>query len=123
MNREVKVKRDDLDQLASALGGLSILGCLPGSPGARAGLTYGDVLLEVNGTPTPDLGSYMEAIRDRTTNMTLRVFRQGQEQVLQLDLDPAPEQMNPAQLVRQVLKTGVLPAHYTLPVNDEEPLN
>ena len=44
--------RKSLFALAKALEGLPVLGALEGTPAARAGVRYGDVLLEVNGVRT-----------------------------------------------------------------------
>src|SRR5664279_628388 len=68
---------EQITKLAIALGGLPVLGCRPGSPAARAGIRYGDVLLAVNGVPTPDWKTYVQAraIRERETEIA--IFRAG----------------------------------------------
>lgn len=69
----------DLSRLATALGGVPVSGCLEGSPAARAGIRYGDVMLAINGQPT---ASWSEFFLARTTSpdlVTVRVFRQGAE--------------------------------------------
>ena len=103
------IKTEDLERLAEALGGMSILGCLPGSPGDLAGLRYGDVLLEVNGKLTPDLGAYLEAIRERRTLMSIRVFRNGIELRLDLQLPERPPSMAAHEVLDGVLSTGAMP--------------
>jgi serine protease Do len=45
-------------------GGLIVAGVDPDSAGGKAGLRRGDVLLEVNQVPVPDLGSYRKALAD-----------------------------------------------------------
>ena len=80
---------EQLTRLATALGGLPVLGCRPGSPAARAGVRYGDVLLAVNGTPTPDWQTYIEARAQRDKAMQIAIFRGGEELVIELVFDGA----------------------------------
>ena len=47
--------------LAKALEGIPILGTLSGTPAARAGIRYGDILLSVNGRRTKTMLDYVEA--------------------------------------------------------------
>ena len=81
---------EQLTKLANALGGLPVLGCKPGSPAARAGIRYGDVVLAVNGVPTPDWSAYAHARRQRTGSMQVAVFRAGEELAFELAFDNAP---------------------------------
>ena len=48
-------------ELAAALGGIPVLGALAGSPAARAGIRYGDVVLAVNNRRTRTMFDYLEA--------------------------------------------------------------
>lgn len=68
----------ELSRLATVLGGIPIPGCLAGSPAARAGIRYGDVLLSIDGRPTPSWTDFLEA-RRLSNRVTVRVFRQGAE--------------------------------------------
>jgi S1-C subfamily serine protease len=91
-----------LTQLATSLGGLPILGCLPGSPAARAGLRYGDIVLEVDGAPTASWSAFLKASaqRDRADRkLRLCVLRHGLK--LDLLLELAREASSP----RAVLET------------------
>ena len=45
---------DEVARLATLLHGIPVLGYRPGSPAARAGVKYGDILTMVNNVPTPD---------------------------------------------------------------------
>jgi len=81
---------EQLTKLATALGGLPVLGCRPGSPAARAGIRYGDVVLAVNGVPTPDWATYVEARHSRARDMRVAIFRGGEELTIELVFDSAP---------------------------------
>jgi len=107
--------KDDLERLATTLGGLCILGCLPGSPGERAGLRYGDVLLSVNGCHTPDWWSFIEATKPRRAQMDIRVFRDGAELELSLPLPVEPPTLEPKQLVRAIAASGAMPSVVQVP--------
>jgi S1-C subfamily serine protease len=77
----------ELSRLASLLGGVPIPGCLEGSPAARAGIRYGDVLLSLDGTPTPSWTDFLQA-RRFSSSVTVRVFRQGSEFDVRMELPP-----------------------------------
>ena len=85
------VSPEQLTKLAGALGGLPVLGCKPGSPAARAGIRYGDVVLSVNGMATPDWSAYAEARSKRTGAMQVAVFRGGEELVIDLVFDASSQ--------------------------------
>jgi S1-C subfamily serine protease len=78
---------EHLTRLASALGGLPVLGCRPDSPASRVGIRYGDVLLAVNGVPTPNWSTYLEARSLRVGTMIVEIFRGGSELTFELALD------------------------------------
>lgn len=101
------VRSQDLSKLASALGGLPILGCRRDSPAGRAGLTYGDVLLAVNGMQTPDWASFIEARSLSATSMRVEVFRDGLTLHLELSLDQTP--VDPQQLLAEIVAEALVP--------------
>ena len=74
----------DLSSLATALGGLPILGCSKGSPAADAGLCYGDIILSGNGAPVGSWSELLSACKRARSTVALRVTRTGRE--LQLAL-------------------------------------
>jgi S1-C subfamily serine protease len=101
---------DELTRLATLLHGIPVLGCRPGSPAARAGVKYGDILTMVNDVPTPDWTAYVEArARDRG-QMRIELFRAGETLVIECALTPA-EPVDPAELLEELLDSGVLPRH------------
>lgn len=65
--------------------GIPILGVLPGSPAARAGVRFEDVLLQVNGARVRSWSDYIEVTAGDTDGMEAVVFRGGVEQRLELD--------------------------------------
>jgi C-terminal processing protease CtpA/Prc len=82
------IAKGSLFQLAKTLDGLPILGCLEGTPAARAGIRYGDVLLSVNGQRTRSFSDYVEAKALRTDGMDVVVFRDGAERAWEFRFDP-----------------------------------
>jgi S1-C subfamily serine protease len=80
----------ELTQVANSLSGLPILGCSSGSPAASAGLRYGDIVLSVDGAPTPSWSAFFEASASARAHaecsLRLRVFRHGRELDLMLSL-------------------------------------
>ena len=66
-----------LSQIATALGGVPIPGCMEGSPAQRAGLCYGDVLLSIDGVRTSSWADFFRV--RRSEQPTVRVFRRGVE--------------------------------------------
>jgi len=78
------INKANLSQLASALSGLPVYGCLPGSPADKAGVRYGDVLLSVDGRATPSWDAYLTARESSGESIRLRLFRDGHE--LEIDV-------------------------------------
>jgi S1-C subfamily serine protease len=73
------VTPSELSRLATALGGVPVSGCLEGSPAARAGIRYGDVMLAIDGKPTASWAEFFQARSLLPGLVTVRVFRQGAE--------------------------------------------
>lgn len=84
---------EELTRVATSLSGLPILGCASGSPAARAGLRYGDIVLSLNGTPTPSWTAFFDASGRANGLLRLRVNRHGRE--LELVLTLAREARSP----------------------------
>ena len=81
---------DNLYELARILDGVPVLGIIPNSPSAKAGLRYGDILMECNGNRTRNLDDYLDARKLDRERMLLKIFRGGSELDLELRLGRAP---------------------------------
>ena len=77
-----------LEALAEAVQGIAVLGCLPGSTAAVAGVRYGDIVLSVNGLRTVNVDDYLAGRKLRTDGMNLQLFRDGNELSLFVELRP-----------------------------------
>ena len=73
------IPRKQLEEIAATVQGVPVWGCLPGSTAAEAGVRYGDIVLAVNGIPTPTIIEYLEGRKLRTDGFDLRIFRDGIE--------------------------------------------
>ena len=73
------MSRKQLEEIAAVVQGIPVWGCLPGSTAAEAGVRYGDIVLRVNGMPTPSIDDYLTARKLRSDGFDLRLFRAGAE--------------------------------------------
>jgi len=73
------IQRKQLEEIAATVQGVPVWGCLPGSTAAEAGVRYGDIVLAVNGVPTPSIVEYLEGRKLRSDGFDLRIFRDGVE--------------------------------------------
>lgn len=89
--------------LAKALEGIPVLGTLGGTPAARAGIVYGDVLLEVNGRRTRTVVDYIEAKALRDDGMDVVVFRSGKEHRESLVYDARAPDVDPTALLAELM--------------------
>jgi S1-C subfamily serine protease len=115
------LKWEDVTRMAVRLNGVPVLGCRPGSPAARAGVQYGDILLAVNGMPTPDWGSFVEARASGRGRMRVEVFRAGATLTFELTLAPPGEPVDPLALLDELLEAGTMAMITSTPRRDPEP--
>src|SRR5262249_17375994 len=107
--RAPMIPRKSLFALAKALEGLPVLGALEGTPAARAGVRYGDVLISVNGMRTRTITDYVAAKNLRTDGMAIVVFRAGGERASDLPYDSPARSIDPAALLSELLTLRVAP--------------
>lgn len=115
------LKWDDVTRMASRLKGVPVLGCRPNSPAARAGVRYGDILVAVNGMPTPDWGAYVEARALVRGHMQVELFRAGETMVLEFALPMQNEPVDAATLLDELIEQGLMPLTGSGDRRDPEP--
>ena len=103
------IGKASLFALAKAMEGLPILGTLSGTPAARAGIRYGDILLSVNGTRTRTVLDYIEAKALRTDGMDVVIFRSGTESIQQLRYDEPGVAADPATILAELITMRIAP--------------
>lgn len=87
------MSRKQLEEIANTVRGVPVWGCLPGSTAAEAGVRYGDIVLSVNGMPTPGIEEYLEARKLRTDGYQLVLFRAGSELSVWVPFRPPSDPM------------------------------
>jgi S1-C subfamily serine protease len=109
-----------LEEIASTVRGIPVRGCLPGSTAAEAGVRFGDIVLAVNGVPTPGIDEYIAARALRSDGYELRLFRDGQEFTLFV---PFRKPTDPLETLATQIAEGrfVSPEPADLPVLKAEP--
>lgn len=112
------IPRKSLFSLAEALDGLPILGALPGTPAARAGVRYGDILLSVNGKRVRTVNDYVEAKNLRTDGMDVIVFRSGEERIIALSYEEGSGAAEPAALLAELVTLRLAGAGFD---DDDDP--
>jgi hypothetical protein len=102
-------QKSTLFQLAKTLDGLPVLGGLPGTPAALAGVRYGDILLSVNGQRTRTFGEYLEAKALRRDGMQVVIFRQGEEQPIEFEYFANRGPADPMAMLAELVAMRILP--------------
>lgn len=102
--------RKDLCKLATALGGLPVLGCHPESPAMRAGVRYGDILIAVNGRRTPDWTAFIEARAMNPHEMDLELFRDGRSLNIVVTLDSMA--IDPVEVLAEIVAERLIPLDF-----------
>ncbi|MBX3229610.1 MAG: PDZ domain-containing protein [Labilithrix sp.] len=103
------ISRDAVFALAKALEGIPVLGALEGSPAARAGVRYGDVLLTVNGERVRSVVDYVAARGARSDGMQVTVFRGGTTLELSFEYEAPSEPVDLAHLTDTLARLRLLP--------------
>ncbi|MBX3198419.1 MAG: hypothetical protein KF894_09835 [Labilithrix sp.] len=101
------IGRRSLFSLAKALEGLPVLGTLEGTPAARAGVRYGDILISVNGKRTRTVADYVEAKSLRDDGMDIVVFRSGAERSAALTYDSPASPLDAAAALAELVTLRV----------------
>ncbi len=102
------IPKQNIFQLAKALEGIPVLGALAGSPAARAGLRYGDILLSVNGVRTKTVVDYVEAKGLREDGMAVVIFRGGVELTQELVYDTSAPPLDPTAILAELISLRIL---------------
>jgi predicted metalloprotease with PDZ domain len=82
---------EELELMATDVGGIALWGCQPGSPSARAGLGYGDILIRIDGKRVRSVEDYSSASRAPKRFMQVEFIRNGQVKRVMMDNEPAPD--------------------------------
>jgi S1-C subfamily serine protease len=94
------MQKKQLEEIAATVKGVPVWGCLPGSTAAQAGVRYGDIVLAVNGVPTPSIVEYLEGRKLRSDGFDLLLFRDGLELTVFVPFRPPSDSM--AALAEQI---------------------
>ena len=104
------ISKASITALAKALGGIPVLGTLSGSPAARAGIRYGDIILSVNAQRTATATEYVVAKALRTDGMDVVFFRDGAELAASLVFDPRGVLPDAAAILAELIEGRILEA-------------
>ena len=66
-----------IERLARTLGGIPVWAVPPGSSARQAGVRFADIILSVNGVPTPTFEDFLRAGRTQVAHVEFKVFRDG----------------------------------------------
>jgi S1-C subfamily serine protease len=99
---------NDLSRIAETLGGIPVWGSLPGSVAHQAGMRYGDVIVRVNGRPTPNVDEYLAARDSRADGMLVEFVRDGEEIRVELTFGDAGAG-NVEEVAQQVVDSRMMP--------------
>ena len=73
----VALDLDQVERIARAVGGIAVWSVAAGSAARRAGVCFGDIILSVNGVPTPNFKAFLRASRAQLSNLEFKVLRNG----------------------------------------------
>lgn len=95
--------RGNLEKVAEVLQGLPVLGCLREGTAAEAGVRFGDILITVNGVPTPTVGDFVRARALRADGYQIELFRDGETVHLYV---PFRKAMHPMEMLLELSAAG-----------------
>lgn len=98
-----------------------MLATLEGTPAARAGVRWGDIVLEVNGVATRNWGDYIEAKDRRKDGMAVVLFRNGVVTTLDLVFDAQPAPFDVVRALEVIEKTNLAASADAPPRNTGTP--
>ena len=78
----------EVQAIANILGGVPILGVVPGSPAERSGLRYGDIVLSLNRVMTDRFEAFLCAHDTNSGELAIEVFRDGVRLALTMNVTP-----------------------------------
>ena len=100
----------DLQKMADIYQGLLVLGIIPNSPSALAGVQRGDILMEINGVRITNADDYMAVPKDADGSMEIVVIRDHQE--VELSLDMSGPAIDPQEALEYVVESQpILPSN------------
>ena len=108
------MSRKQLEEIAATVHGVPVWGCLPGSTAAQAGVRYGDIVISVNGVPTPTIDDYLAGRSLRTDGYELGLFRDGRELTVFVPFRPPVDSM-------QALAEQIADGRYVAPSSPPPP--
>lgn len=87
----------EVQAIANILGGVPILGVVPGSAAEHSGLRYGDIVVSLNGVTTDTFEAFLGA-HDLTRGgeLSVEVFRDGLRLSLTMSVPPRKRENAPA---------------------------
>ncbi|MGC4089608.1 MAG: PDZ domain-containing protein [Polyangiaceae bacterium] len=78
----------EIQAIANIIGGVPILGVVPGSPAELSGLRYGDIVLSLNGVATQNFEQFLGAHDKSGGELAIEVFRDGMRIALAMTVPP-----------------------------------
>ena len=96
------------DLTGESVSGILVSDILPDTPAEGAGLRRGDIILQVDGEPTRDVALFRSDIAalDPGTRVELLVFRDGQDQVMEITLGQRPDEEAPVERTERTSELG-----------------
>ncbi len=106
------IAKSSVFALAKALEGIPVLGSLSGTPAARAGIRYGDILISVNGVRTRTIQDYVDAKALRAEGMDVVVFRSGTESMQHLVYEEPAHNLDPHAILAELVTLRIAPGAF-----------